>query len=38
MKKIAAFFMFLGMAPENQDRAAEIRRFVDRHWTKGSGK
>ncbi|WP_019925368.1 alpha/beta hydrolase [Nocardia sp. BMG111209] len=28
----APHFMFLGMAPEDQDRSAQIRRFCDRQW------
>jgi hypothetical protein len=25
--------MFFGSAPEDHDRAREVRRFVDEHWT-----
>lgn len=28
----AGHAMFLGMAPEDRERAAEVRRFVDEHW------
>ena len=24
---------FLGMAPEDEDRFAELRRFAERHWS-----
>jgi acetyl esterase/lipase len=29
----AAHGGFLGMAPEDQERMGEMRRFVDQHWS-----
>jgi monoterpene epsilon-lactone hydrolase len=28
---------FLGAAPEDQDRSAELRRFAEEHWARGNG-
>jgi hypothetical protein len=28
----APHFMFLCLAPEDHERAAQVRRFCDRHW------
>jgi acetyl esterase/lipase len=33
----APHFMFMGIAPEDLERVAEIRKFVDRHWAKEGG-
>jgi acetyl esterase/lipase len=33
----APHFVFMGMAPEDMERVAEVRKFVDRHWVKGGG-